>query len=237
MDNDSTYYTSEITASPSIGLTPGVLPEAATPRARACSHTGVSTNYAPTRTSKEDTHHWYTLRATYGREKMASDYIAANGGTVFCPMVTVTKLVNGKRRHKQVSRLPNIFFIYGTADEVKHFVYDNVKLPFLRFYYKHTHHGSTILREPLIVPDRQMESLRIICELEMERDVILLQEEIRKFKTGDRVRVVGGDFQGVEGVVARFQGQQRVGLVLDSLLTAVTAYVPNAFIEKIDAEP
>jgi len=37
----------------------------------------------------------------------------------------------------------------------------------------------------------------------------------------------------VTGRVARWQGQQRVGIVVDDLITIATAYIPNAFIEKI----
>ena len=58
-----------------------------------------------------------------------------------------------------------------------------------------------------------------------------LQEEINKFKEGQRVQVVEGKFKGVEGVVTRFHGQQRVGIVIDGLLTAVTAYIPRAFLK------
>ena len=35
------------------------------------------------------------------------------------------------------------------------------------------------------------------------------------------------------GRVARWQGQQRVAVVMEEIGTIVTAYIPNAFIEKI----
>jgi hypothetical protein len=35
------------------------------------------------------------------------------------------------------------------------------------------------------------------------------------------------------GRVARYQGQQRVGIVVDGLLTMATAYVPTAFLESV----
>ena len=38
---------------------------------------------------------------------------------------------------------------------------------------------------------------------------------------------------GVTGIVARYQGQQRVGIVIDGLLTMATACIPNAFIEIV----
>ncbi|WP_368043386.1 hypothetical protein [uncultured Prevotella sp.] len=47
------------------------------------------------------------------------------------------------------------------------------------------------------------------------------------------VRIIDGKFKGVTGTVARYLGQQRVGIVIDGLLTLTTAYVPSAFISKI----
>ena len=42
------------------------------------------------------------------------------------------------------------------------------------------------------------------------------------------VRIIDGKFKGVVGRVARYQGQQRVGIVIDGMLTVATAYVPTA---------
>lgn len=248
MDNTTTMHPNEVLSSPCTGSASSVLPEANAPFSRECSHTGVSTRSVPAQNgskpsqdklpiypSRHEISHWYALRTTYGREKVACDYMAKRGCTVFYPTLLVTKIVDGKRRHMEESRIPNIFFAYGTEKEMQTYVYDNVNLSFLRFYYKHTHSGTAIHREPLIVPDDQIQSLRIICEAEANHDIMLLQEEIQKFQTGEKVRIVEGDFKGVVGVVARFHGQQRVGIVLEGLLTAVTAYIPNAFLEKIES--
>lgn len=88
-----------------------------------------------------------------------------------------------------------------------------------------------VYRIPLIVPDKQMQSLRIICEAEAD-DIIVSSVNVPKFEEGQVVKVIDGEFKGVLGRVARFQGQQRVGVVIDGLVTAITAYVPKAFLEK-----
>ena len=93
--------------------------------------------------------------------------------------------------------------------------------------------GSRIEKTPLIVPDYQMESLKIACASE-EDDVIIVSGEIQKFEKGQLVRVVKGEFEGFMGIVARHKGQQRVGIVVDNLLTVLTAYVPSAYCEKLD---
>ena len=232
---------------PCAGLTSNALPEAQSTVAAESSQTGVSTRYVlsgtgdgstsrPTNTRSvrkpKNVPHWYALRVTYGREKKVYDYLVSKNVEAYYPTITTVKLVDGKRRTIEESRLPNIFFARGTEDEIKSFVYDNVNLPHLRFYYRHLHEGARIIKRPLVVPDNQIESLKIICASEAE-DIILAPSNVEKFKTGQTVRIIDGAFKGVIGKVARYQGQQRVAIIIDGLLTIASAYVPKAFIEII----
>lgn len=219
--------------SPCTGLIPDVLPAVPSPVLAENLPIGVSTKNIPATTVLSTHFHWYALRTAYGQEKKAYDYIVSHNGTAFYPTITVTKQVKGKRRKVVESRLPNIFFAYGSFDEVKQFVYDNVNLPFLRFYYRYYLTGNQRRKEPLVVPDSQMESLRIICAAEDE-DIIVSVTDIPKFRTGQLVRITNGSFAGVEGRVARFQGQQRVAIQISGLLTAVTAYIPKGFLQIVE---
>ena len=221
---------------PCVGLTSNALPEAQSTISAESSQTGVSTKNAllPTKPKvrrEADIPHWYALRTTYGREKKAYDYLTAKGITAFYPTTNVVKLIKGKRKNVTVSRLPNIFFAYGTEEQLQEYVYDNVNLPFLRFYYRHYHEGSKIKKTPLIVPDNQMDSLKIICAADADNTFVSLVK-VPKFEKGQLVRVTDGAFKGVTGRVARWQGQQRVAVVVDDLVTVVTAYVPSAFLAK-----
>lgn len=225
---------------PSTGFAPDVLPEVQ-PIKVENSQTGVSTRNVPLPKEIQEarralrTPHWYAVRCAYGQEKKAYEYIINNKGTAYYPTIKVTRLVNDRRKAIEESYIPNILFLYGTFDVVKTFVYDNVHdaTSPLRFYYRHTYtEGSKMKREPLIVPDHQIESLRIICNSNAE-DILFVSQEIQKFKEGQNVRIIGGQFQGVVGKVARYQGQQRVAVIIDGLMTVVTAYIPSAFLERI----
>ena len=223
---------------PCAGLTSNALPEAQSTISAESLQTGVSTKNAllatkPKAPREADTPHWYALRTTYGREKKAYDYMTARGITAFYPTTNVVKLIKGKRKVVTESRLPNIFFAYGTEEQLKEYVYDNVNLPFIRFYYRHYHEGNKIIKTPLIVPDNQMDSLKIICAADADNTFVSLVK-VPKFEKGQLVRITDGVFKGVVGRVARWQGQQRVGVVVDQLVTVVTAYVPSAFIDFID---
>ena len=223
---------------PCVGLTSNTLPKAQSTVSAESSQTGVSTRGVHILSKfkvqkEEEIPHWYALRTTYGREKKAYDYMTAKGITAFYPTTNVVKLIKGKRKVVTESRLPNIFFAYGTEEQLKSFVYDNVNLPFLRFYYRHVHVGRRIEKIPLIVPDYQMDSLKIICAADADNTIVSLGE-VPKFEKGQLVKVIDGVFKGVVGRVARWQGQQRVGVVVDELVTVCTAYVPSAFLEIVE---
>lgn len=77
-----------------------------------------------------------------------------------------------------------------------------------------------------------MEGLKIVCAAEVD-DIIISNEEIPKFETGQLVRITKGAFAGVIGTVARYKGQQRVAVIMNGLVTAVTAYIPTPYLDSI----
>lgn len=83
---------------PCVGLTSNTLPKAQSTVSAESSQTGVSTRNAhiavkPKAQKEEDVPHWYALRATYGREKKAYDYMTAKGITAFYPTIDTVKLI------------------------------------------------------------------------------------------------------------------------------------------------
>ena len=215
------------TTPPRTGLTPDALPEVQPSTPTENSKTGVSTNYI--QPTKEPLR-WYVLRATYGRVKSSHEYLAQKGIEVYHPTIFVYRMVNGKRKRLEESRLPNIFFAQSTEEILKTYVFDNVNLPHLRFYYRYAGLGNERTKEPLIVPDRQMESLKIICG-HKEADNVVVPNDKHQFEKGETVIVTDGDFKGVIGKVARYCKQLRVGVIIDSFLTIATAYVPRGYLK------
>ena len=215
------------TTPPRTGLTPDALPEVSTPTEAENSQTGVSTNYI--QPTKEPLR-WYVLRATYGRVNASYEYLAQKGIEVYHPTIFVYRMVNGKRKRLEESRLPNIFFAQSTEEILKTYVFDNVNLPHLRFYYRYVGFGNERQKEPLIVPDRQMESLKIICG-HKEADNVVVPNDKHQFEKGETVIVTDGDFKGVIGKVARYCKQLRVAVIIDDFLTIATAYVPRGYLK------
>lgn len=177
--------------------------------------------------------HWYVLRVTYGREMKTSESLGKEGVETFVPTETVHKREKGRIVHEEKSLIRNVFFARAGDGELDKYVFDNFHYPSLRYYYTHYHdEGGEMVSEPLIVPDRQMDSFRIICN-STEADRIVTSKIVQKFSKGALVRVTGGPFKGVVGRVARYKGQQRVGVIVGGMLTSTTAFVPNALLEPV----
>lgn len=209
---------------PNAGLAPDVLPAVRSFSEGNDLQIGVSTLSAfPQANTKKDTSHWYVLRCTYGREKKAYEFFLKKGIEAYYPTITTKRESDKKNQYIEESRLPNILFAFATFEELKVFVYDNHhdETKFLRFYYNQYHDGT---KEPLIVPPWQMENLMKICNSEAD-DKHLEPFVVEKFKSGQLVKVTEGPFKDVVGTVHRYKGQQRVGIVIEGLLTITTAYI------------
>ena len=224
------------------GLTSSVIPAVSAPILEQDLQRGVSTKNGPTANNNPITklsdyrqsQHWYALRCTYGRERKAYEMFLREGIRAFYPTITRVETTNGQRQAIVESRLPNILFAYGTFDQIKEYVYDNVSddTRHLRFYYNRHHDGT---KEPLIVPNSQMQSLITICAAEAE-DKHLEPYVVEKFKNGQRVRITDGPFKGVIGTVHRYKGQQRIGIIISNRFTATTAYVSKEKIIPVEDE-
>ena len=225
---------------PCTGLTPDALPEVQDPTLEENSLTGVSTRNAPLPNELQEarraarTPRWYVLRCAYGQERKASEYLASKGVTIYYPTRKRTVEIEGKRKCVEESYIPNFLFAHGLFEGLKVHVYDNAhkETKPLRFYCSEHNDGGKKTYKPIVVPEYQMESLRIICSSE-SKDIIIVPSDIKKFETGQLVRITEGKFKGVTGKVARYQGQQRVGIIIEGILTICTAYVPSAFLETM----
>ena len=85
-------------------------------------------------------------------------------------------------------------------------------------------------RHSLIVPDKQMNDFMFLLDFSKEM-VEVVNENLKK---GDKVRVIKGDFAGIEGELIRVKGHKRVVVRLEGVVSLATAYIPGSFLEKIE---
>lgn len=85
-------------------------------------------------------------------------------------------------------------------------------------------------RHSLIVPDKQMQDFMFLLDFSTDGIEILN----KNLKRGDRVRVIEGSLQGLEGELVRLKGHKRVVIRLDGVASIATSYIPGSFLERIE---
>ena len=204
------------------GDAPEIFPEAAS------SKTGVTVAYTP-----DPEKLWFVFRASYGREDRAFDYLVDDGTYSYIAKRYVEKYVHGKRKRVLETLIPNLLFVYTTKEKADAYVKTTPELSFLTYYYNHFQLDSEQKNPPLVIPRREMDNfIRATCS--HNEHLLFVEPAQCHYKSGDAVRVVDGLFRGVEGRVARVSGQQRVVLSLSKIGLISTAYIPTAFIEKVE---
>ncbi|MBR6142420.1 MAG: UpxY family transcription antiterminator [Bacteroidaceae bacterium] len=178
---------------------------------------------------------WYVFRVSYGREDKASDYLVEDGTYTYIAKKIVEKYVGGKRRRYLQTLIPNLLFAYTTDEKAKEYVSNTPAIAYLSYYYNHFKQDEGEKNPPLTVPDEEM-SRFIQATCNMNKHLLFVQPSQCHFKGGEKVRVIDGLFAGVEGRVARVAGQQRVVISLPNIGLISTAYIPTAFIQKIDTD-
>ena len=82
---------------------------------------------------------WYVLRAAYGTEKQAYDYITENSDPkdvkLFWPKRFVRQTINGRVIDKEEILIPNILFVNASKKLLDEFVFDNIYFHYMRYYY------------------------------------------------------------------------------------------------------
>ena len=207
---------------PSVRLAPDTIPEAKS------SKTGVSVRYVPDRNKS-----WYVFRASYGRENKALDYIVEDGTFAYIAKRYARKTVNGKQKKVLETLIPNLLFVYTNEEKADEYIKNTPALSYLTYYYNHFELDDDQKNPPLTVSCKEMENF-IIATCNKSEHLKFVDESQCHFKGGEIVKIIDGNFKGVEGRVARVSGQQRVIVTLTNVGLVSTAYIPTAFIQVIE---
>lgn len=209
---------------PCVSFTPDAFPEAKS------SKTGASVRFVP-----DPDKRWYVFRVSYGREDKASDILVEDGTYTYIAKKIVEKYVRGKRKRYLQTLIPNLLFAYTTDEKAKEYASNKADLSYLSFYYNHFRLDDEKKNPPLTISDEEMTRF-IQATCNMNKHLLFVQPFQCHFKGGEQVRVIEGPFAGVEGRVARVSGQQRVVISLSCIGLISTAYIPTAFLRRIDTD-
>ncbi len=186
--------------------------------------------------------YWFPIRATHNRaQKIYNKLVALNDNNIepYLPIVRHIEYTNEdfKNPSQHIADQPldkGLLFMRSTLNDFRALLQFQAMIPGMTPYYNHFSTNSYGTNDFLTIPERQMASFKIIVESGNE-NIIVNQEDMPKLITGDRVMVIGGPFAGVEGTIMKYKHQKRVFVELQGVGTYATAYVPGAWVRKIEA--
>ncbi len=170
---------------------------------------------------------WFAMSAPYCRELEAKRLLDNRSIENFIPMCYKVSVKQNKKTRVLVPAIHNLIFVRTTRPIIKE---TKQQIPILQ-YITRTDNGKNI---PVIVPDMQMQQFITVSKTNSEQLIYLRPEEIN-LKKGTRVRILGGTFDGVEGIFVKIKGirSRRVVVVIPGITAVVTAEIQPDLIEVI----
>ena len=186
----------------------------------------------------KDVQNWYVLVVAYRTEqKMQAKLRELGKLEAFVPMRrTRRRDAQGKFRYDEKVAIHNYIFVHTTYNRLmalkKEYPFDLEYSLLHRDVYEQ---GEKIGRAPVIVPRDQMLNFIAVAGNQKER-VQFLDVEKLDWEAGQRVRIIGGTFAGVEGIYLRTtkKHERRVVVKLDGIAAVATTALPSVLVEPIE---
>lgn len=176
---------------------------------------------------------WYPMRVTYSRELKVKTELDRLGVECFVPMTykVVESRINGttELRRELVPAISNLVFVRSTQEIITELKRTNEVLEPLRYMMDHTNGAEP---EIMTVTDKAMENFMRVA-MKSDDSVMFLDENTIVGKEGKRVKIMGGAFEGVEGVIRRVKRCKRVVVELEGVASVAIAHVPVGLLKEV----
>lgn len=180
---------------------------------------------------------WFVLRVSYGRIIKAKTYVEGKGIDCYVPLQYKQIIKQEKKHIVTKPLLPSFIFVHAYCSQVEALcrnVNASDSRSLLSFYYDHTsfREDAPDKNPPLIISDSAMDNFIRLTSIKNPHVIPVTSENI-KYKLGDEVVIIEGEFKGIHGRVVRIAGQQRVVVELFDGCLVATAYVPKTAMSQL----
>ena len=173
----------------------------------------------------KDEPQWFALKVSR-KESLAISTLEKAGLRAYCPMAATDTTIQGKKVIVERPLIPNTVFAYAPFRQLNSL--KNLH-PFITYCYKKVDGKFKILQ----VPTREME-LFIDSSTKMKNDITYYHPDEVELKRGDRVKIVGGLFDGYEGTLLKAKGRaKRMFLINFEMLGALGTHIEPQYIRVI----
>ncbi|MBQ5891043.1 MAG: UpxY family transcription antiterminator [Bacteroidales bacterium] len=170
---------------------------------------------------------WYAMRVPYRNELKVQLKLQEKGIETFIPKRKKIVKKRGKISYELLPAVNNLIFVHSSLSNIKDLKQEILNLQYLV-------NKSENKSVKIVVRDNEMQSFIKAVE-NLEEEITYLSPEEINIDKGTRVRIIGGNFDGVEGIFVKVKGKRnkKVVVMLDKLLAVVIAEVDSDLIEVI----
>lgn len=167
---------------------------------------------------------WYAIRVTYNRELKVKADLDSRGIENFVPMQYKHMRKGAKIIKKLVPTIHNLIFVLiDKKSMVEYKATTTLPIRYIMDREKHV---------PMVIPRRQMDNFIAVAG-SYDEQLIYIENDPGMLKKGDKVRVLGGIFEGAEGTLLRIKGDRRVVVSIPGVIAVATANIHASLLEKI----
>jgi len=179
--------------------------------------------------------HWYPMRVTYSREVAAKEYFDSIGIDCFLPMRYV--YVEGRHPRHRVLKpaVSNLIFVHSCRKIITELKMTKKEVAPLRYMMRRVYdERQNFLRyDVMTVPDKEMDNFIKVASVQDDR-VFFIENLEFAGKPGQRVKVMEGDFAGVEGTIKRVKKNKCVVVQIENVAAVAIAFLPSSFLLPLD---
>ena len=154
---------------------------------------------------------WYALKVFYNRTEKVREQIMGLTKEIYVPQNVISSLM----------------FVKTTPSNLEYIRKDRYE--WLKVY---TQPGD---REPYVIPEHQMEVFKFVTSL-ADKNLERVDPDAINYKSGERVRVTGGVFEGAEGYIKRIRGDRKLVVAIEGVVAVATSYIPSSYLEKLEKD-
>ena len=170
------------------------------------------------------------MRAIFRNELKVRDGLRRAGCRCYVPLRWQITEQRGVKTRRLVPAISELVFVYGRAEDISTFKIHSKET----VYWMMRQEGRR--REKLTISEKAMDDFIRVTE-QTEHKVTYFRPDELRLNKGDRIRIHGGSFDGVEGVLLSIKGKREKQLVVSIPDLAVAAVrVKPEIIEVVDRQ-
>ena len=127
--------------------------------------------------------------------------------------------------YKRVPVVSSLLFTHAPAERIKEI---EKSVEGKGFVYK-----AADRKTVAVIPEKQMAMFRMVCSSGAEGLEFFADDDMTRYKTGDKVRVLEGPLKGAEGYIKRIRKDRRLLVSIEGFIAVATSFIPPQFLEKV----